>query len=56
MTMHLEIQIEELRAELRNAADASGRRQIKAELEVLRAELAVIAADQDDTIESAPPL
>jgi hypothetical protein len=49
MTMHLEIQIEELRAELRNAADASGRRQIKAEL-------AVIAADQDDTIESAPPL
>ncbi|WP_306150267.1 MULTISPECIES: hypothetical protein [unclassified Roseibium] len=54
--MHLEIQIEELRAELRSAVDASGRRHIKAELEVLRAELAVIAADQDDTIESAPPL
>ena len=53
--MHLEIQIEELRAELRNAADAGERRQITAELEILRAEFAVIAADQDKKIESVPP-
>jgi RNA polymerase-interacting CarD/CdnL/TRCF family regulator len=53
MTMHLEIQIEELRAELRNAGE---RRQITAALEILRAELAVIAADQDKTIESVPLL
>jgi hypothetical protein len=56
MTMHLEIQIEELRAELRNAVDAGERCQITAELEMLRAELAVIASDQDKTIESVPPL
>jgi len=53
--MHLEILIEELRAEFRNAFDAGERRQITAELEMLRAELAVIAADQDRTIESVPP-
>ena len=56
MTMHLEIQIEELRAELRNAVDAGERCQITAELEMLRAELAVIASDQDKTIERVPPL
>ncbi|MHA7778058.1 hypothetical protein [Roseibium sp. M-1] len=54
--MHLEIQIEELRAELRNAVDAGERRQITAELEILRAEFADIAADQDRAIESVPPL
>jgi len=53
--MHLEIQIEELRAELRNAGDACERRQIKAELEILRAEFAVIAAEQSKTIQSVPP-
>ncbi|MGX1500873.1 hypothetical protein ACSSV1_005942 [Labrenzia sp. MBR-25] len=54
--MHLEIQIEELRAELRNAVDADEHRQISAELEILRAEFAVIAAAQNNTIESVPPL
>ena len=54
--MHLEIQIEELRAELRNAVDADERRQITAELEILRAELAVITAEQNNAIESVPPV
>lgn len=53
--MHFEIQIEELRAELRNAVDVGERRQITAELEILRAELAVIEADQSKAIESVAP-
>lgn len=53
--MHLEIQIEELRAELRNAVDAGERRQIAAELKILRAKLTFNASDQDRTIESVPP-
>ena len=53
--MHLEIRIEELRAELRNAVDAGERRQIAAELEALGAELAAIAAEQEIAIESVTP-
>lgn len=39
MTYDVEIQIEELRAELRNAWDAGERRQIQAELAAAEAEL-----------------
>ncbi len=53
--MHLEIQIEELRAELRNAVEAGERRQIAAELKILRAELAVITAEQFKALERVPP-
>ncbi|MCY1667568.1 hypothetical protein [Rhizobium sp. SL86] len=38
MTYELEIQIEELRVELRNAVDGAERRQIQAELEIVQAE------------------
>lgn len=50
MTMSLEMQIEQLRAELRNAIDAGERRQIAAELEMARAELAIIEAEQDGRV------
>jgi hypothetical protein len=55
MTYELEIQIEELRAELRNAVDGGERRQIQAELEVLQAELAVAAAEMDGLADAEPP-
>ncbi|MBX5155391.1 hypothetical protein HJB77_32810 [Rhizobium lentis] len=55
MTIALEIQIEELRAELRNA-DPAERRQIEAELEIALAEKLTIAlAEQEGTIDAAPP-
>jgi ABC-type Zn uptake system ZnuABC Zn-binding protein ZnuA len=54
MTIALEIQVEELRAELRNA-DPAERRQIEAELELAHAELAAAIAEQDGTIDAAPP-
>ena len=54
MTIALEIQVEELRAELRNA-DPAERRQIAAELELAPAELAAAIAEQDGTIDAAPP-
>jgi hypothetical protein len=54
MTIALEIQIEELRAELRNA-DAAERRQIEAELEMAQAELAAAIAEQEGTLDAAPP-
>ena len=54
MTNALEIQVEELRAELRNA-DPAERRQLEAELELAQAELAVAIAEQDGTIDTAPP-
>lgn len=41
MTYELEIQVEKLRAELRNAVDGAKRCQIEAGLEVARAELAI---------------
>jgi len=55
MTYTLEIQIEELRAELRNAVDGAERRDIEAELECALAELAVIVAEQDGRLEAEPP-
>ncbi|CLP86937.1 hypothetical protein [Rhizobium sp. Root149] len=55
MTYALEIQIEELRAELRNACDVGERREIEAELECAQAELAVLVAEQDGRLEAEPP-
>lgn len=54
MTYELEIQIEELRAEVRNAVDGAERGQIQAELEVAQAELAVAAAGMDGFAEADP--
>jgi len=55
MIYKLEIHIEELRAELRNAVDVTERRQIEAELEVTQAELIVAAAELDGLAEAEPP-
>ncbi len=56
MTYELEIQIEELRVELRNAVDGAERRQIEAELEMAQAELIVAGAELDGlAAESEPP-
>jgi hypothetical protein len=55
MTYELEIQIEELRAELRNAVDGAERRQIQAELEIAQAELAVAVTEMDGHAEAEPP-
>ncbi|EJC71726.1 hypothetical protein Rleg10DRAFT_0110 [Rhizobium leguminosarum bv. trifolii WSM2012] len=54
MTTALEIQVEELRAEFRNA-DPAERRQIEAELENAQAELRVAIAEQVGAIDAAPP-
>jgi hypothetical protein len=54
MTIALEIQIEELRAELRNA-DAAECRDIEAELEMAQAELAAAIAEQEGILDAAPP-
>lgn len=54
MTITLEIHIEELRAELRNA-DPAERRQIEAELELAQAELTAAMGEQDGTIDAEPP-
>lgn len=55
MTYELAIQIEELRAELRNAVDGAERRQIQAELEIAQAELIVADAELDGLAEVEPP-
>ena len=55
MTYELEIQIEELRAELRNAVDGAERRQIQAELDIGQAEMIVAAAEMDGLSEAEPP-
>lgn len=55
MTYNIEIQIEELRAEIRNACDAGERRQIQAELDAAQAELAAAVALQNETVDRAPP-
>jgi hypothetical protein len=55
MTYELEIQIEELRAELRNAVDGAERRQIQAEFEMAQAELIVADAELDGLAEIEPP-
>ncbi len=55
MTYDIEIQIEELRAELRNACDAGERRQIQAELDVAQAALVAAVALQRETVDREPP-
>jgi len=55
MTYELEIQIEELRVELRNAVDVAEHRQIQAELECALAELIVAAAEMEGLAEAEPP-
>tara|TARA_R110002051_G_C8719977_1_gene496551 strand:+ start:846 stop:1016 length:171 start_codon:yes stop_codon:yes gene_type:complete len=55
MTYELEIQIEELRAELNNACDAAERREFQNELELALAELAIIIAEQDGRLDAEPP-
>lgn len=55
MTISLEMQIEELKAELRSVLDTSERRQIAVELELAQAELVVIEAEQDGRISGEPP-
>jgi len=54
-TMTIEQHIEELRAELKNAFDASERRQIEVEFELAEAELIVALAEQDGCIDAEPP-
>ncbi|MFA7416583.1 MAG: hypothetical protein WC048_19115 [Rhizobium sp.] len=53
--MTIEQHIEELRAELKNAFDATERRQIEAELELAQADLMVALAEQDGTVDAEPP-
>ena len=53
--MTIEQHIKELRAELRSASDSAERRQIEAELELAKAELVVMLAEQDGSIEAEPP-
>lgn len=53
--MTIEQHIDELRRELKNACDAVERRQIEAELQLAQAELAVVLAELDGTIEAEPP-
>ncbi|MNU07806.1 hypothetical protein D3C72_2535670 [compost metagenome] len=55
MTITLEIQVEELRAELKCSFDSAERRQIEAELELAQAALVVMLAEQDGSIEAQPP-
>jgi len=55
MTYELEIQIEQLRAELSNAVNGEERRLIQAELELAQAELIVAAAELDGLAEIEPP-
>ncbi|MBB5538781.1 hypothetical protein [Rhizobium giardinii] len=55
MTMSLELQIEQLRAELRNTVDPAERRQIDAELQLAQAELIIALAEQDGEVDTEPP-
>lgn len=55
MTISLEQQIDELRAEFQACVDPEERRQIAAELEAARAELAVTIAEQEGLVEAEPP-
>ena len=55
MTYELERQIEELRAELRNAVDPCERRQIAAELDLAHAELTLATAELDVHVDAEPP-
>lgn len=56
LAIALEMQIDELPAELRNAVDAGERRQIAAELEFAQAEFAAIKFEQDGRIGGESPL
>ena len=51
----IEQQIEELRAKLNACIEPTERRQIEAELEIARAELIVMLAEQNGSIEAEPP-
>lgn len=53
--MTIEQNIEELRAELKNVCDAVERRQLEAELELAQADLIVMLAEQNGSIEAEPP-
>ena len=53
--MTIEQHIEELRAELKYAGDVVERRQLEAELELAQAELIVMLAEQNGSIEAEPP-
>lgn len=53
--MTIEQHIEELRAELKNACDAGERRGIQTELDLAQAELAIITAEQDGSVDAEPP-
>lgn len=55
MTHELERQIEELRAELRNAVDPCERRQIETELDLAQAELTLAIAETDGSADAEPP-
>jgi hypothetical protein len=55
MTHELEHQIEELRAELRNAVDPCERRQIETELDLAQAELTLAIAKTDGSADAEPP-
>ncbi|MCD2184932.1 hypothetical protein [Rhizobium sp. GN54] len=55
MTYELEQQIEELRAEMRNAVDPCERRQIEAELDLAQAELTLAIAEMDGCVDTEPP-
>ena len=55
LTYELECQIEELRAELRNAVDPSECRLIEAELDLAQAELTLAIAELDGRVDAEPP-
>ena len=55
MTYELERQIEELRAELRNAVDPCERRQIEAERDLAQAELKLAIAEMGGRVDAEPP-
>lgn len=55
MTYELECQIEELRAELRNAFDSGERRQIETELDRAQAELTLAIAEVNADVDAEPP-
>jgi len=53
--MLLEQHIEELRLELNASVDVVERREIELELELARAELAVVIAEQEGQVSAEPP-
>ncbi len=55
MTYILETELEQLRAEMNACIDPVERRQIAAELDLVQAELAIIMAEQDGSIDAVPP-